>query len=155
MSVEFLHQVSCVKDLDIYERRREQQRQERMRMQNLWDSVFRVEDIPEVLEFPPSDGNIFSFRPYGTHMSLFNTRIYISHNLRDQIPEALAPRIMSDSVSLAQIPDQAHDQRTELTTRRLCGLWQLSQAMFSWRDMQYRCYGCGRTEVTNGYPTSA
>ena len=152
MSVEFMHEVSSIKNLDNYERRLEQRRQERMRIRNLWSNIFRTEDTPEVLEFPPSR-ELFSSLPSGRHMRLFSSRIYIREDLVSQIPDELMPRIQSDSITLAQVPDEVHDQRTELTTRNFCGVWQIMQAVLSWSTMEYRCYGCGRMETINGNPT--
>ena len=152
MSVEFMHEVSSIRELDSYERRQQQRRQERLRIQHLWSNIFRTEDTPEVLEFPPTR-ELFSSLPHGRHVRLFSSRIYIRSDLISEIPDQLMPRIHSDSYTLAQVPDETHDQRSELTSRNFCGVWQLSQAMLSWSEIEYRCYGCGRREVTHGDPT--
>ena len=154
-NVEFMHELSMSNDLDTYERRQEERRRNRAADRDTWNIIsnsIRLSELPEVLELPPTR-DILSFRPSGTQTRLFNSRIYITSGLIDQVPDELAPRIITDSMILAQVTDTMHEEHSVITTRTLCGLWQLSQAMQAWGIIQYRCYGCGREEVIRGNPT--
>lgn len=149
---EFMHQVSTIENLEVYERQAEHRRQRQASYAQMFANIEQSlanNQRPPTITFPESN-DIFDLSPSGNYIRLFDTSIYIPESSREQIPDALETRLVLDNHALSTYE---HDGSNTWTTRSLCGTFAIVNAMNRWREIGYKCLGCGQRRTLNGSPT--